>query len=159
MNREAAGVIAETAGALAVVIMLIYLSVQVRLAREESQVRGTCSSVDLYAHWRSHLINNSDLANTVAKANRGESLTDGEKMRVAALMDDLALAVYVSYTTGAKLNPLYERRADLVYLVNFLAANPGLVGEWRRVSEFIGAMKPDFAASVNAVQKEMDAAG
>ncbi|MGR8947692.1 MAG: hypothetical protein ACU84Q_06565, partial [Gammaproteobacteria bacterium] len=155
MNWEAAGVIAEIVGALAVVITLIYLAVQIRLAREESQVQGTYSSVDLYANWRSHLINNPGLADLIAKANSDEELTAGERMRAAAFMDDLALTVCVSYTTGAKSNPLYERRADLLYLVNFLRSNPGLEAEWERISIFIDSMQPGFASTVSALRKEL----
>ncbi len=155
MNWDAAGVIAEIIGALAVVITLIYLSVQIRLARKESQVQGTYSSVDLYANWRSHLINNADLADVIAKANADEKLTDGETMRVAAFMDDLALTVYVSYTTGEKSNPLYERQADLLYLIEFLESNPGLAADWERVSTFIDSMQPEFAHTVSALRKRL----
>ena len=56
MNWDAAGVIAEIIGAAAVVITLMYLSIQIRSAREETQVQGTYPSLDQYANWQSHLI-------------------------------------------------------------------------------------------------------
>lgn len=149
MNWEAIGVFAEIVGAATVVITLIYLGRQIRLSREESQVHGTYASFELYANWRAHLINNPDLAELIAKANRGEELTDAENARAGVFIEDLPIATYVSHTTSAKSNPLYRRGADIGYLAAFLKVNPGLVPHWERTRVLLEDMNPEFPSAVD----------
>lgn len=149
MNWEAIGVIAEIVGAIAVVVTLIYLSVQIRLARKDSQVQGSSSSLVQYANWRSHLLNKSDLAKAVTKANQGEELTEDEALRVTTLMDDLIVTSFASHIASFQTNPLYHRPSEVDYLIAFLKTNPGMIPHWERFRIFVGNSAPDFL-------KEMD---
>jgi len=54
MNWDAIGVFAEVIGAAAVVATLAYLSVQMRFAREASQVQSIYSSLSVYSNWPVH---------------------------------------------------------------------------------------------------------
>ena len=81
-------------------------------------------------------------------------MSAAEQLRLATFMDDFVLTVYVSYTTSAKSNPLYERSADIEYLLSFIESNPGLAQHWQRFSGFIGSMQPEFPEMVAKAQAE-----
>ncbi len=150
MNWEAIGVIAELVGALAVVITLLYVAVQIRLAREDSQVQGTYSSIDLYNKSRSHIIDNPDLTELLAKANRDEKLTDAEDLRLGTFTNDLVMTCFFSYKTTLKYIPLYERSADIGYLTEFFKRNPGTLRYWKTEREFVNTMDSEFSKLVDA---------
>ena len=154
MNWEAIGVVAEIVGALAVVITLIYLSVQLRLGREATQAQSSYATIDMYESWRSHLIENAQLAGIVARANRGEPLTDEEQIRVSDLMDDLFIALAVSQATGARTEALYDRSAEREYVRRTFSKNPGLAPFWEQTRDYIHIMGPDFAKQIDSLMAE-----
>jgi hypothetical protein len=154
VNWEAIGVIAEIVGAMAVVITLIYLSVQIRLTRKEGQVHASYYSLERYANWRSHLLNNRDLAVAVAKANKGEQLTEDETIRLTTLMDDLITTSYASHTVSLQSDPHYHRSSEVDYLIAFLKANPGMVPHWKRFCVFAEQSAPAFLKEMDERKKE-----
>ncbi len=156
MNWEAVGVIVETVGTIVVLVTLIYLSMQIRLAREESQVQSTYSSVNLWANWRSHLINNPDISELIEKANEGQDLSKAEKLRISTFMDEFIFTSYASHATSQKGNPLYTRDAEVEYLVGFLEANPGLESHWERLRDYVDAWDPEFSKKIRIRRDEVD---
>ena len=154
MDWEVIGVVAEIVGAVAIIITLIYLSVQMRLAREASQLQSSYSTIEVYGNWRTHLIENERLAATVAKANRGESLTSEEDIQVATLMDDLFIALSISQASGAKSMALYDPSAEIEYVNRIFAQLPGLAPYWNRTRDFIMIIGPDFAKAVDVLMSE-----
>ena len=149
MNWDAIGVVAEVVGAVAVVVTLAYLAIETRLSREASQAGLTYSSVELYSRWRNSLLQNSDVAKAVAKANRGEEIDDEERFQIAALMDEIFIASCASYESVVRATALHERALEVEYLLAFLNDNPGLVSEWNRfrpLAEFVSA---EFAKALD----------
>jgi hypothetical protein len=88
MNWDAIGAISEIIGAIAVVVTLSYLAVQVRMSRITAAAESTYSNVEAYSRWRIAILQNSDIARAIAAANRGETLTDEEQVLLRNLMDD-----------------------------------------------------------------------
>ena len=90
MNWDAVGAIGEIVGALAVLLTLFYLSIQIRqnikLARSQIREQRTISSQEVMYQHAAH----GDL---VAKAAGGETLTEGEKVT----MNMLSRALFRSY--------------------------------------------------------------
>ena len=82
MNWEAIGAIGEIVGALAVLLTLFYLSIQIRqsvkLARSQIREQRTVSSQEALYKYAAY----GDL---VAKAAGGETLTEGEKFTLNML--------------------------------------------------------------------------
>ena len=156
MNWDAAGVLVEAIGMTVVLVTLIYLSMQIRLAREESQIHSTYSSVNLYANWRSHLIDNPDLSELIAKANLGENLSEAEELRISTFMDDFIFTSFLSHATSRKGHPLYAQSAEVEYLVGFLEANPGLESHWERLRDYVDAWDPEFAEKIKMRRNEVD---
>jgi len=83
MNWEAIGAIGEIVGALAVLLTLIYLSIQIRqsvkLAKSQIREQRTMSSQEVIFQYAAY----GDL---VAKAAGGEALTEGEKLTTNSLL-------------------------------------------------------------------------
>jgi len=132
MNWEAIGALGETIGAIAVVATLTYLAVQVRTARVASGSDARYAAVEAFSRWRSGILQNSDVADAVAKANRGEGLTDREELQVRTLTDELFILVVVGATGSEGWTSLDREGVDLEYLRGFLEENPGLLPQWRR---------------------------
>jgi hypothetical protein len=156
MNWDAIGVIAEVIAAAAVVATLAYLSVQMRLAREASQVQSTLSIIEIFAHWRAHLIQNPGLAGLVAKTNRGEDLSDEEYIQVSTLMDDLLINTALAHAGSVKSNALYETSANIEYLMVIFDQNPGLARHWIRYRGFLEIASPDYVRAVDSRLKEKE---
>jgi hypothetical protein len=150
MNWDAIGAVGEIVGAGAVVATLIYLSVQMRLSRQATEVQSTYSSVERYANWRTHLIQNPELALIVAKANRGEPLQDEEDIQLNALVYDLCITCIVSHAASTRANALYDHSADVDYLVATLRANPGFHPYWRNSTDLLNKVDSNIPIMVNA---------
>jgi hypothetical protein len=148
------GAVGEIVGA--VIVTLIYLSVQMRLARQATEVQSTYSSVELYANWRSHLIQNPELALIVAKANRGEQLQDEEHLQLDAFVYDLCLTCMASHAASARGHALYDHSADVDYLVAMLKRNPGFHPYWRNSIDLFNKLDPSIPIIVNAALAEDD---
>ena len=87
MNWEAISAIGQVVGALAVVISLIYLAMQVRSSARETRRAAMRSTVDAITRLAHHVTDNADLAEL---RNRGfrdfESLDDTDRARFSAYM-------------------------------------------------------------------------
>ena len=74
MNWEVLGAVAEIVGAAAVLITLIYLSVQTRMTRiaaeetsKHATQQATNSTVEMYSRWRSMALNGADVSGILSK--------------------------------------------------------------------------------------------
>ena len=155
MNWDAIGAVGEIVGAAAVVATLLYLSVQMRLSREAAQVQSSYSTIEVYSHWRAHLIEDERLAAIVAKADRGEALAPEEDLSVGTLMDDLFIALAITQVSGATARAFYAGAAgsstpEIEYLLRLFCQHPGLVPYWGRIHAYLVLVRPDFVAAVDA---------
>ena len=98
MNWDALGAVGETVGAFAVVITVAYLALQIRSTRRDFQAQGTERSMGFWSVWRTTLLVNSDLSQTVAKANQGEVLTENERIQLEILTDELFYGASIAYS-------------------------------------------------------------
>jgi len=154
MNWDVTGVIAEIVGAATIVITLIYLAIQMRLAREATQAQSSYATIEVYGNWRTHLIENERLAGIVAKANRGEPLSPEEHIQVSELMDDLFIALSISQASGNKSKALYDRSAEVEYAKRTFRKNPGLAPYWEKTRDYIHIMGPEFAKEIDLAMSE-----
>lgn len=79
MDWDAIGAIGEVVGALAVVATLIYLSRQIRSMQTSAYFQGLVAVQDADIELRKL---SAEYAETIAKANAGELLSDAERYRV-----------------------------------------------------------------------------
>jgi hypothetical protein len=84
MNWDAVGAIGETIGALAVVMSLVYLAIQIRIQNKEARL---ASVHEILVGFREtlHVFATGDVAEVMAKANEDyESLSNSEFLRLLA---------------------------------------------------------------------------
>ena len=67
MNWEVVGVMAEIVGAIAVVVTLIYLAIQVRDSNQQARIATTQVVVDQAARWKELIAADRDLAEVYSK--------------------------------------------------------------------------------------------
>jgi hypothetical protein len=149
MNWDAAGAIGEIVGAVAVVATLTYLAVQIRTARIGSASEATYSALEAYSRWRANILQNSDIAEAVAKANRAEALTDREQLQLRMLTDELFAIGAVGASESEGWGSLDRRAIDVEYLKVIFEENPGLVPHWHRYHRFATFISDDYARDVD----------
>lgn len=155
MNWEAIGAIGEIVGALAVVTTLLYLSAQVRHYQRSSTAEGRSKGHELHSTWRNSIVQNSDAAAALAKANRGEHLTERERVQLEFLADELFISPAVSDQFSRYSGTFYDDEAYWRYLVDILRRNPGLLPEWDRIQMIVMELNfPEYRAQVNAALAE-----
>ena len=149
MNWEAIGVIAEVVGAVAVVATLTYLAVQIRTARIDAASTATYSAMEGYSRWRASILQNTDIAEAIAKSNRSETLNECEQVQLRALADELFILVAVGATETEKWGPLDRESIDFEYLRVIFEENPGLVKFWDRYRDIGAAVSEEFVKAVD----------
>lgn len=92
MNWEAIGAIGEIMGALAVVSTLLYLSVQIRQYQSSSIAEGSSKGHELHSTWRNTIVQNTETAEALAKANNGVKLSERERVQLEFFADELFIA-------------------------------------------------------------------
>ena len=123
--------IVELVGIVAIVGSLIFVGLQMRQAQEIAIADGY-SALQSHAYARSELISaNADL---VAKANRGEELSEAE---VFALDGFVTAIWHAEFFATARWEYLgRQTRGSEELLAIFLCENPGLIQSWRDGSEW-----------------------
>lgn len=150
MNWDANSAIGEIVGAASVVVTLIYLANQIRLARVSAEATSTYGSLSAYGRWRTALLQNSDIPKAIDKANTGEPLNGEETIQLSTLMDDLFLTSLVTSIGNERWNTLVDGPgADIEYVVGILISNPGLILEWERFRELAELLSPEYTKLVD----------
>ncbi len=128
MTIQDLGAIGEFLGFVAVLGTLVYLSLQIRQARIASERALTGAVGEAHARWRSALYENPQLATLLARANAGESLTEGEEIQLRHLSFEIFVASEFGFYTTQAGGP----RAEVDYIVDLLNDNPSLVDQWKQ---------------------------
>jgi len=149
MNWEAIGVVTEVVGAIAVVATLTYLAVQIRTARIGAASAATYSAMEGYSRWRANILQNTDIAEAIAKANQSETLNEREQVQLRALADELFVVVAVGATETEKWSPLDRESIDFEYLRVIFEENPGLVNYWDRYRRIGATISEEFVKAVD----------
>ncbi len=156
MNWEALGTIAEIVGAGAVVITLIYLSVQTRLTRiaaeetsKHSTQQATNAAVEMYSRWRAMTISGADVADTVSKARLGETLTEREKVILEAYYQELFFVSGVAYRSAINAASGHIAPNDAKHLAFVLSGNSFAFEYWQNMKEYVGNVCAEFVVEVD----------
>ena len=166
MNWEAIGAIGELIGAMAVVITLVFLAIQVRYSTksmDESNRLQRAAAIDRHAdsvsRWRGRVVENEDLARIWFAAIHDEELSDLDQLRLNNL--------WIIFINTQRSN--YER-AKLVgeqglaeQATKSIAAeslgSDTLKARWRDSRAWHGLASPAFVAEVEKEMQTMEAEG
>lgn len=103
MNWEALGSIAELVAALAVLVTLIFLTVQVRTNNELTRRANRDKTIDQFNAWRQLIGSNPEVAELWIKGCRGSTLTESEELQFKELSKALFL-IYAAWGLRAQEN-------------------------------------------------------
>jgi hypothetical protein len=142
INWEALGAVGEVVGAIAVVVTLLYLTVQLRQNTrtvEHSIQRGVHEDA---AEWMYKLVENPELTELYRSGLRGDDLSSNDRLRFAFLLSLMFLHWDHAYTSGA---------FDVVNNANIpgILARPGGAASWEMATSGYMALNPDFVEHVN----------
>lgn len=154
MSWDALGALGEIVGAIAVVLTLGYLALQMRNANKAAMSEGTYSGTKLAATWRTSIMGNPELAAIAVKANEGVELTKEERFQYHALSDDLIFACAVAYGGSAISGSFHETHGATEYFLSVVRENHGLRKEWERLRPIVLLISADF---VKVVDDRMEA--
>ena len=156
MTIQELGSLGEVIGAVAVLVTLIYLSLQTRQARlaaEETakfaQIQATHSVVDVYARWRAHIIGNPSLAEALVKAKSGGSLDPEEEIAVVSLFQDLFFSSSFSYNVALTDGSFHDPAADVAYIVGMFETHPISRKIWEDIKDIVAGLGKEFVAAVD----------
>ena len=156
MTIQELGSIGELVGAVAGLVTLVYLSMQMRqtrLSAEETayfaRQQATATNVNMYSRWRQSL-QNPQLAGILIKADRGESLTATEQLQLSSTFEELFAATWQAYVSTQPGKSLYDAPSQIDHLMDVLKAHPYGVSEWRRFRHMVARLSPELVAAVDA---------
>ena len=151
MNWDAVGALGEIIGATAVVVTVIYLAIQIRTIRVDSASAATDTVVQGFSRWRSTILENTDIAEAIAKANRKETLSDREQIQLRMVFDELLVLAIVgpSEVEGRGLSG--QRPAILEYLEMIFEENPGLIPHWERYRRIAMRLSEDSVPAIDEI--------
>ena len=156
MNWTAIGAIGELIGALAVVITLIFLAVQLRhgsRSLDESNRLNRVGAVDRHndtiSRWRGRMMENEDLARIWLAATKDEELTEVDWLRLNNMFVDFANTQRANFTRAKVVGE--GGLADLAALsVAFEIKSSKRLGEsWNLSEPFMNLVSKDFVEAVN----------
>lgn len=145
MNWSAVGAMAEAVGALAVIITLVYLTLQLRQntkAIEHSTLRGVFEDAN---QWQYRLIDSPEIAELYIAGMRGDELSSSDRLRFSLLMNTLFGHWGHAFDAG---NFELVNTSQIAGVLSY----PGGAAHWRRaVANQTIALGPDFTEFVNGV--------
>ena len=150
MNWDAVAAISDFVAAAAVIVTLLYLSVQVREAHKTTKAHATFISVDLASKWRSGLTQDTQMAEILARANHSSELTEAEQIRLSAFAEELFYVCSVSFAVSEQSGALHENSGEVEYILTHLEPNPALVREWHKRRPIVERVSAAFEQQVTA---------
>lgn len=154
MNWEAVGVIVETVGVFAVLITLVYLSIQTRLTRkaveessEHAAQQATHAAVGMYSELRRTLLGSPEIAGVLVQARSEQGLTDKEQILFSAYFEDLFFAAATSYRSMVH-HTAETGQISAVHLLSVLSENPKAIEDWHKMSNILSGISSDFVAVI-----------
>ena len=164
MNWQEIGVVAEIVGAVAVLITLIYLSIQTRLTRialeetsEHAAQQATNAAQEMYSTWRRTVFDCPELAAVLVKARGSEPLSEEEQVLFSTYFDELFFTAVTSHRSVVHRTAGYTESIDVTHLLAHMVRNPKAIEEWRRVLPVVSGISSEFANAVERLLRETDA--
>ena len=150
MDLSNFGSISDVLSAIAVIGTMAYIAIQVRLARESQVAQRSLGVMGIFAQWRLTLLQNSDLASSMANANAGNSLSDAESIQIATLFDELFYSSAGSFATAVAGGSIHDdTSADTEYVIDILNRNPCGLPEWERAKTNVARLSQEFVSEVD----------
>ena len=156
MNWEAIGAIGELIGAIAVVITLVFLALQVRqrnYTMGESNRMERVAAIDRHAdpisRWRGRLMENADLATIWLTAYNDGDLSEIEILRLNNLWVDFANTQRANYGRGKTVGDQGLARQAVVRVVAEVTASVIFKTLWERTLFMAGLASPEFVKEVD----------
>ena len=149
MNWDAIGAISDFLAAGAVIVTLLYLSIQLREAHKTAKAHATFISVDLASKWRSALTQDTQMAEILARANNAAELTEAEQIRLNTFAEELFIICAVSYAVSSQSGALHELSGEVEYVWSQLERNPALIREWDSASVIVKLVSVEFQAQIS----------
>jgi len=149
LSWEAIGALGELIGALAVLITLIYLALQIRQNTRAVQLSAQDATKRNFSSFAHLLASSAEVADLFRKGcadYRALSATD--RLRFANLLQDL---LYTLATQQQQASQGLIAETGVSSRLSFLFSQPGVQDWWERNSQLFG---PDFVAIVDGVIAE-----
>ncbi len=103
MNWEALGSIAELVAALAVLVTLIFLTIQVKTNNELTRRANRDKTIEQFNAWRQLIGSDPHVANIWMRGCRGDNLSEAENLQFIELTKSLFL-IYAAWSLRAQEN-------------------------------------------------------
>ena len=140
MTLQDLGNLGEFVGAIAVVITLVYVALQIRqntahLSQNTTAVRLSAleANVESGTRVREIMISNPELADLYLKGLEGYSqLNRPERLRFGMYLDNLFGAIQASHTRYVDLEIDPDRVEEIIKMVDSILAYPGVREWWSR---------------------------
>ncbi len=139
MNWEAIGAVGEILSAVAVLITLVYLAIQIRHARSAQQSEAVRSNRQERREFFTYLRDSPYMPAILAKVKRGEEITDDEQIRLGSHISALWGLLYSEWVQG-RLGWQGSYRTSAEVNFHHALAQPGSI-EW--LNEFGRRLYPD----------------
>jgi len=147
MNWDALGAIGEIAGAVAVIITLLYVARQIHQANAQTQAQARYSFVEAYGHMNTSISGNKAVASVFRRGIKGLELDEDEYIQFFALLGQFL-------NTWSVLYDLHERgmlpenqwtmvRKDIITMMS----EPGGRDFWEQVGRL--GVHEDFGNAVD----------
>ncbi len=156
MSIQDLGSIGELVGAIAVILTLIYLSVQTRQARiaaeqsaKFSELHHTSNIMNLYTRWREFIVSEPHNSAILAKSKKGLKLSEEEDIHISIAFDDMFFTACFSYQSGITDSTAHDASGDVQYLIKLLTDYPCAEVEWHRVKHIVECLGVEFVQRID----------
>ena len=160
---ETLGNLGEFVGAIAIVVTLIYLSIQVRhsrslieannVAAEENTRLVKAAAMDRYndvvSRWRGRLIENEEVAKIWDKALRGQPVIGSDAIRLENLWIDWINTYRSNFSRATAVGEEGLKHQAVLSVVLTMRAAPILLELWEWARPFNEASSEDFVESID----------
>lgn len=152
MNWEAAATVAEIVGAIAVVVSVIYLAIQVRGNTREAMEAAISSAIDAFNNFDRMIATDADLASILMRGEKSNaSLSPVEQRQFDSLMS-IEFTVYERWHTDSRRTGLGQEHDDLMmFMLGQRLAEGGVSQWWDKNREWF---PPSFIAWVDSLQTQ-----
>ena len=161
MNWEALGTFAEIISAAAVLITLIYLSIQTRMTRiaaedtsKHATQDATNAAVEMYSRWRSMALNGADVAEILSRAKEGQDLSQKESIVLNAYFEELFFVSAVAYRSALHEASGHVAPNDAMHLAYVLEQYPSAKENWQRMKAFVANVSAELVQEVDKLLEE-----
>ena len=150
MNWEAIGAVGEIVGALAVVASLLYLAIQIRHSRKESQAASRDSMARMTTDILLRVSENPDLASIFRRGQESiESLTDDEALRFTTLLYSIFESWETTFSQWQRGRLTNDDWSKWEIIIGQYMSQPGTRFFWE---SFYTRFDKSFAEYVNSVE-------